>query len=353
MLDFQSFLKLVNDFHKQKLPFVAYRKPNENIASLIVQNDDKLHTVNDYTSSGFIFAPFDSNEKSIFISLENSSYFETQLEQLAVPVDKNILESQNDIDKKAHINLVNKAIGFIKAGTAKKVVISRKEEIELSNFSFIETFERLLQTYKNAFVYVWYHPKVGLWLGATPERLISIKDTSFKTVSLAGTQPYINTLDVIWGAKELEEQQIVTNYIESSLKPLTDTLSIAKTETIKAGNLLHLSTKIKGILKKEKNIESLIKLVHPTPAICGLPKNVAKQFILKNEHYNREFYSGFLGELNMKNETNLYVNLRCMNAEASTISLYLGGGITKDSIAENEWQETVEKSKVIKKVLRN
>ncbi len=114
MLDFQSFLKLVDDSYKQKLPFVAYRKPNENIASVIVQNDDKLHNVNDYTSSGFIFAPFDSNEKSIFISLENSSYFETQLEQFAVPVDQNILESQNDINKKVHINLVNKAIDFIK-----------------------------------------------------------------------------------------------------------------------------------------------------------------------------------------------------------------------------------------------
>lgn len=353
MLDFQSFLKLVDDSHKQKLPFAAYHKPNENMASVIVQNDDKLHNVNDYTSSGFIFAPFNAKEKAIFISLENSSYFETQLEQLAVPVDNNMLESKNDIDKETHINLVNKAIDFIKTGIAKKVVISRKEEIELSKFSFIETFERLLQTYRNAFVYVWYHPKVGLWLGATPERLISIKDTSFKTVSLAGTQPYINTLDVIWGKKELEEQQIVTKYIESRLKPLTDTLSIAQTETIKAGNLLHLRTKIKGNLKEEKNIDTLIKLVHPTPAICGLPKNVAKQFILKNEQYNREFYAGFLGELNMKHETNLYVNLRCMKAEDSTISLFLGGGITKDSIAENEWQETVEKSKVIKKVLRN
>lgn len=112
--------------------------------------------------------------------------------------------------------------------------------------------------------------------------------------------------------------------------------------------------------------------MHPTPAVCGLPKDISKAFILKNENYNREFYTGFLGELNIKerksrnvnrhniendayasvkNVSNLYVNLRCMQLVNNHAIVYIGGGITKDSIPEKEWEETVSKSQVIKSIL--
>ena len=111
---------------------------------------------------------------------------------------------------------------------------------------------------------------------------------------------------------------------------------------------------------------------NPTPAVCGLPKDAAKQFILNNENYNREFYTGFLGELNMKTQqkarlgkrnienraytytkrsTQLYVNLRCMQLKGNKAMVYVGGGITQSSIAEREWEETVSKSLVIKSIL--
>ena len=145
---------------------------------------------------------------------------------------------------------------------------------------------------------------------------------------------------------------------------------MAKVETIKAGNLLHLKTRVSGLLTS--NLKEVVTVLHPTPAVCGLPKVTAKQFILNNENYNREFYSGYLGELNIKEKTtrntnrrnvennaysavktisNLYVNLRCMQLTDVKASIYVGGGITKDSIAENEWQETVNKTQTMKKVL--
>ena len=74
-------------------------------------------------------------------------------------------------------------------------------------------------------------------------------------------------------------------------------------------------------------------------------------FIVKNEGYDREFYTGFLGELNVDGQTNLFVNLRCMKVENNLVHIFVGGGITIDSNVEDEWQETVEKSKVVKKAL--
>jgi isochorismate synthase len=259
----------------------------------------------------------------------------------------------NGSSKDSYINLVGSCIDFIKRGKAKKVVLSRREDLELTNFSIAKIFEKLIYNYRNAFVYVWYHPKVGLWFGATPEQLVRIKLKAFSTVSLAGTQVYKDSLDVMWNKKELEEQQIVTNYIESNLNSLVDDLSISKPTTIKAGNLLHLKTVIKGLLNDKFDLKNLLDNLHPTPAVCGMPMNNAKEFILKNEDYKRQFYTGFLGELNIDNSSDLFVNLRCMKIENSIASLFIGGGITIDSIPENEWLETVEKSKVMKKVLSN
>ena len=180
-----------------------------------------------------------------------------------------------------------------------------------------------------------------------------MKDKRFRTVSLAGTQPYGATDSVKWEEKEIQEQQIVTDYITSNLESIADTVVISKVKTVRAGNLLHLSTEITGNLNKDNDLYSIVNQLHPTPAVCGMPKDIAKRFIMKNEGYEREFYTGFLGELNMNNCSNLFVNLRCMKAYTSKMSLFLGGGITLGSIAEKEWQETVEKSKVMKRVLRN
>ena len=105
------------------------------------------------------------------------------------------------------------------------------------------------------------------------------------------------------------------------------------------------------MLDKNSDLKQLISVLHPTPAVCGFPKLEAKKFILENENYNREYYSGFLGELNIHDATDLYVNLRCMQIKNNQIHLYIGGGITKDSIPEKEWIETANKAMTMKKIL--
>jgi len=212
-----------------------------------------------------------------------------------------------------------------------------------------------------------------LWLGATPETLIQTRNNTFKTMALAGTQAYKNTLDVKWENKEIQEHQFVTDYIVDQLSKMNITSNVSNTHTVKAGNLTHLKADISGRLKNKQQLKELIQALHPTPAVCGLPKEKSKQFILENENYNREFYTGFLGELNFEidkrqrtnnrrnienhaynfNEiqTNFFVNLRCMQIKSNEINIYVGGGITKDSNSENEYLETVAKSEVMKSVI--
>jgi isochorismate synthase len=192
-------------------------------------------------------------------------------------------------------------------------------------------------------------------------------------MALAGTQEYKDSLNIVWEQKELQEQQIVTDYITHTIEPFVNHIVLSEVETVKAGNLVHLRTMISANLNtKKSNLVSIISALHPTPAVCGMPKKEAMEFILKNESHNREFYSGFLGELNYeitlapksskrnienraysisKKSTRLYVNLRCMQIKDNCAIVYVGGGITKSSDSMKEWEETVAKSKVIKSIL--
>lgn len=342
----------IEENYKRNIPFVVYRKPNTESVNGFFMKDDALNFTTQFKETGFVFAPFNSDEKAVLFPLEKSEFIHEN-----ILIEKNLslndtISSEVNSDKEKHLHLVEKALDDINNNELIKVVVSRKEEIQLDEFDVLLTFKKLLNTYANAFVYVWFHPKVGLWFGATPETLLNIKGTRFKTMSLAGTQVYVDSEDVVWKNKELEEQQLVTDFIESQLKPVSTNLKIDKIETVRAGSLLHLRSSVEGELRFTSNLKTLIRSLHPTPAVCGLPRDKAEEFISKYENYKRTFYSGFLGELNIENNSSsLFVNLRCMSVADKIASIYVGGGITKDSSAKKEWEETIAKTKTIKKVL--
>jgi isochorismate synthase len=199
-------------------------------------------------------------------------------------------------------------------------------------------------------VYCWFHPKVGLWMGATPELLCKVKNTHFSTMSLAGTQKVIEHEKVYWTEKEKVEQQLVTDYIVNELKLEVKNLKISNPSDVKAGHLWHIKTDIEGEITNKDSLKRIVKKLHPTPAVCGISKEKAKEFIFNNENYNRAFYTGYLGEINVNQSSDLYVNLRCMQVSENEISIYVGGGITHDSLPEKEWEETVAKANTMKNV---
>ena len=360
--ELQNLMLRIEEVKNNNLPFVIYKQPNKNRVKAIFQKDDKLNYISDFTESGFIFSPFDNITKTIFFPNKECEFLTVSYEY-SIKIDLNSVSQTlgNDVvqkEKQNHITLVEKGIDFIKKGKASKIVLSRKEELIIEKKKITDIFQKLLQNYDNAFVYMWFHPKIGLWMGATPETLLNVKDGKFETMALAGTQSYHGTLDVTWDEKEKQEQQFVTDFMRSKLSYYN--LKISEPHTVKSGGLLHICSKIKGELVSQNQLFKLIKKLHPTPAVCGLPKNEAKNFILKNESYNREFYTGFLGELNINEQSDLFVNLRCMQIKPAQSTdedkkaiIYIGGGITIDSNPEKEWEETIAKSEVMKRVIAN
>ena len=346
----------IKEHYKKQLPFVVYNKPNCNDVFGMFQQNDELNTItNQFDKQGFVFAPFSSTDRTVLFPLSVSEVVKDKVLVKRSSKLQNVTFVNNE-SKSTHVDLVENGVNAIKKGRFKKVVLSRKVKVTLAEVNVIETYNKLLQAYPNAFVYVWFHPKVGLWFGATPETLLKLENNYFTTMALAGTQVYKENDTPVWSEKEIDEQKIVTDYIVNKLTSFSIGLEISETKTVKAGSLLHLRTEVKGKLNvKEKGLFSLIDLLHPTPAVCGLPKEAAKQFILENENYNRSYYTGFLGELNMgfqnQNDSHLFVNLRCMEIKNKEAYVYVGGGITKESNPEKEWEETVAKSNIMLKVL--
>jgi len=353
MIDFFIKVKQQEELH---LPFVIFSKPNKDKLVGFFQKNDHLYFAEDFTERGFVFAPFDGNQM-ILIPKKESVKWVSQMSSTDENVHSDFSNSENNLAKEHFEKLVQKGIEAIEKGFFNKVVLSREEIVNLSNFDIVTVFEKLVQTYPSAFTYCWFHPKIGLWMGATPERLLKSENDKFYTMALAGTQTFQGSSEVIWENKEKEEQQFVTDFILDNLKNVTSEVAISSPYTLKAGNVLHIKTDIEGVINQDSNLKEVVTILHPTPAVCGLPKWLAKDFILENEGYDRQYYTGFLGELNHKtaynekSKSDLFVNLRCMQIKDKQAHLYVGCGITKDSIPEKEWIETVNKSLTMKKII--
>lgn len=332
------------------LPLVIFAEPNLQQVHLYVQRDKKLHKLDTFTEDGFVMAPFDESEDVLFIPFNNTEYY---TENIGVEVMEEALVQHNRTkqQQEQHERLVAQGIDFIASGKADKIVLAREEQVVLNNWVPQIVMQRLLGLYPTAFRFMWYHPKVGWWCGATPETLVQAEKDNFFTMALAGTRPY-KGVEPNWRSKERAEQQYVTDMIVDEIKPLCESIRVSDTYTQPAGLVAHLRTDIDGVMKADTSLNDIARAIHPTPAICGTPTKVAQDFILKEENFHRKFYAGFLGIIQCEKKSRLYVNLRSMMVKDKTASLFIGGGITIDSNPHEEWIETCNKTQTMLRVLK-
>ncbi len=346
-----DFYGQINEHIKRELPLVLYKEPESQIIKAILQEDSVIHRVATFKEKGFVFAPFLNNSKPVLIRADQ--FLKKQFEATELPALPLGKHKESNLERDRYKQMVVKAINEISKGAIDKVVLSRQITIT-THCEPILLFQRLLMQFPNAFCYCWYHPEIGLWVGASPEILLHLHDGHLKTESLAGTQKRIGDKKPQWTDKERKEQEIVTQYIAMALQNKVGKLQFSKPESVIAGSLWHLRTKIWGAATKE-DLAVIIRALHPTPAVCGFPLPAALKFIKDVENYTRSYYTGYLGELNFgeSDHTHLYVNLRCMEVLPEKLKIYVGGGIILESDPDREWEETVHKSEIMKSVLFN
>lgn len=357
------------------IAFATYRTPGTNAPVTLLQWTSKPLRLFDIRQlrkqKGFVFAPFDKKtgtpihilqpdliaEGDNFSEPGNEQAPQTASSQTSAKIQSLALAQNYVADKNEFTEQIKKIKTIIAEHTLSKLVLSRTHrEQKPAHFDSAAFFESLDKAYPEAFVFAVYIPDAGLWFGATPEPLLLIQNHKAITVSLAGTRKRnAENMSQPWGEKELDEQLIVTRYIEHLLQKRNITeFRKEGPETFQAGSVEHLKTTFTFPEEAlgEQTAEFIDEL-HPTPSVCGLPKEASLQLIAGIEKHRREYYSGFLGPVNMKGEWNLYVNLRSMKAVGKKLEYYLGAGITKGSEPDKEWEETLNKMNTLKSVVES
>jgi isochorismate synthase len=382
-------------------PAAVWRLPNKGEIKLLISIHDGIQFKKadlEDLSSCFIIHPFENLENDEAMVLEGDLLFtfsddlefrqlETKLGEEHPTVKRLIQESDliagktnqgktewegfstettSNPDVETHYKeTVSQAIRAIREGHIDKVVLSRTKDYPYTEkFDLFKAFQKLNKTYLSAFVSLINLPdRQESWLGASPEKLVGMDAQGvFKTTALAGTQnartkdgEVIPAKEVRWGQKEIEEQALVSRYIIECFKKIRLREYQEKgPKTSRAGNLYHLRTDFE-VNTHEVNFPELgtvmLTLLHPTSAVCGMPKKSALKFINAAENYQRSLYSGYLGPVKIDQESSLFVNLRCMRFKNGTATLFAGAGITEDSDPQKEWDETEMKCETLLRVL--
>ena len=334
----------VNDLIKQGQPFVLFRLPGDDLIHCYYQKDLTANRTSTFTESGFVFAPFAQANRPLFMPDVHRLSFASPPPKKNVNTTTNLPQDQ----RKNFIEQVTRAVETIKGETFEKVVLSNAFTLQYTGET-LEVFYRMVHQYSNAFVYYWFHPQTGTWLGATPERFLSLENEQLSTMALAGTLP---TATATWSKKEIHEQQLVVASIQQGLSRYVPDhkIKIGERETVHAGELRHLCTHIQAEVSGI-SLALLVQKLHPTPAVGGLPKDIAVDYILAHENYDRAYYTGYLGPFSNGKQANLFVNLRCATVFDDTIRLFTGAGITAGSVPEREWEEICRKANTFLSVL--
>lgn len=336
--------------------FVLYRLPHAD-KTLLIKTDQPVSWPHrpeaDLTSlQGFIFYPHIPNDNHPVWHLPATKVYELttdELETLEVDFQLSKAPKLTETLLDDYRNQIHQIQEQINSGFIDKAILSRIQNQAITPEPF-QWYQRLCRRYPQVMV-TWLHiPGKLSWMTATPEVLLSYENRTLHTMSLAGTQADTGAKpeEAVWGKKEQQEQAIVTDYARNLLNhhfgcPLEET----GPRTVSTGKLWHLQTDFKLRVNDPTTLTGFLYDFHPTPAISGFPKDKALQVISEVEKHDRAYYTGFMGSVNLDDSTRLYVNLRCMQLFQNQIALYLGGGITAASNADDEWQETQLKAQTL------
>ena len=349
--------------------FALWRLPWTDECHLVMQTSGKVEELADISElngkRGFVISPFLPSDKHPLVyirpdisvigweAIEKTMFSISQNDALQEGKHHFTNENPKVPDKEEYEETFHKFIVPLQEGKFKKLVLSRTATQELSDdFSPIKAFIKACNSYPRMMIYLCHTPVSGTWIGSTPEILLSGEGKRWHTVALAGTMPMQGeVMPENWTPKNKEEQALVADYVSNIVKHHVGKLEEKGPYTARAGQLVHLKTDFHFQLKGTQTLGDLLKELHPTPAVCGLPKKETYAFITTNEKHDRRYYSGFIGWMDPDGQTDIYVNLRCMEIQDKKAILYAGGGILPSSDIASEWEETHEKMKTMRNIL--
>jgi menaquinone-specific isochorismate synthase len=370
-------LNHITNFHKHELLSIPLF-----LGGMKFTPDTQKSLWNDYDDSEWFipkFLLYEINEELYIIynyigdefTEQLISQYENDFKQLLTQKSKNgaeefcgVIESNYDnLDEKLKwISQVSTALDQIKNNKFHKIVLSRQVDLKLNCYpNFKKLLSRLEKSFPKCYIFA-FHQNDSTFFGASPEKLAKVMNGWVEADALAGSirrgdneeedQQLENEL--LSSEKNLNEQKAVVEFISNSFKDFAEEIIFNERPIIrKLPNIQHLWTPIRAKLKSGKSILSLLKDIHPTPAICGVPWNDALVSIQQMESHSRGLFAGMVGWFNLENEGEFAVAIRSALYKNKQIHALAGCGIVEGSDPELEYKEAELKLRPILSLFKN
>jgi isochorismate synthase len=256
-------------------------------------------------------------------------------------------EMNRDSSDSAYAESVAQGVELLKQDEAKKIVLSRIISFPHQGLTADGVFNILNKKFPSAAVFAFTDDNNAHWIGATPELLFRKRGDFYSTISLAGTRRAGTQED--WGVKEQQEQRLVTMFIQDELKAIgAKNIQCNELHTRNAGSIEHLCNEIS--FEYIGDWQKVMNALHPTPAVCGMSREQAKRIIEDLEKHDREYYTGLIG-IEQGDNVEVYVILRCLKYSDDLLHVFVGAGITAESVPELEARETRWKAESLTSVI--
>lgn len=273
---------------------------------------------------------------------------------------KNKVISTAERGKKQYIKAVENVTDLIRKGQADKVVIARAVELEFEEDLSIAGVLHSITNEQHESYHFGLQVGNSLFFGATPERLIEVKDGKAYSACVAGSirrgksaQEDRNLGEELLGdPKNREEHQHVVSMISTVFEAYCEDVLIPKIpKLMKIRDIQHLYTSVEGSIGQQNDIFSFVEALHPTPALGGVPTTVALEMIRKHEGMDRGYYAAPIGWTDASGDGEFAVGIRSALIKDNHAYLYAGGGIVADSVPEEEYEETWVKFRPVLRAL--
>lgn len=274
--------------------------------------------------------------------------------------NQNKIIATTERGKEQYLKAVENATDSIRKGKADKVVIARALELQFEQeVNSVKALHAITNEQQESY-HFGLQKGASLFFGATPERLIEIKNGKAYSACVAGSirrgksaQEDRELGDELLGdRKNREEHQHVVSMISNIFNKYCSEVLIPKTpKLMKIRDIQHLYTSVEGTLGQENDIFSFVEALHPTPALGGVPTDVALEIIRNEEEMDRGYYAAPIGWTDAAGNGEFAVAIRSGLLNSDRAYLYAGGGIVADSVPELEYDETWVKFRPVLRAL--
>lgn len=308
------------------------------------------------TVGGMAFFPNSSSKDSLWNSFPSSAFWTPKWEKqadislenpqkLSLPTGNSTsLPTAEEWEQ-----LVKQCLCEMQKGSLEKVVLARRTTLQIQ----VDPYELLqhlrFQSAGAALFSIQFSPD-STFIGVTPERLYQRKGKQIRVDALAGTSP-LGKEGLIDNPKEKREFAFVKYSIESAAAPLCEKWQWEGEDRIhKTSSLQHLYNCFIGTLQSDITDADLLKALHPTAALGGMPRQKALDYIAKHEPFERGWYAAPLGFSSLE-EAEYLIGIRSALLTEQAIHLFAGAGIVMGSNPSQEWEELNHKISLIKNLL--